>query len=284
MARRRTQQVRGYRSGGAVTTDDRLPGFGMSEEPEEARADVPPPSHAAPPQQHPPADDAVARALAGQRLAEQMQAEQMHRPAAEHAHPQQPARQPMTVEQWIDAQPWSDRRKDFVREHRELLLPQNAEAVESYWKMARRLGITDEAEVDDYVWRGLSFEQASRRAAEERARNPHREAAEDAPASSAPPQARREPIPPTLQPSAAPRRSMPMTAPVTREVPTMNGRRMSENNRLSPEERDMAHKAIPDRPDLPKMTNHEKELMYLRNREKYRRMLADGTYDQQRQR
>jgi hypothetical protein len=46
----------------------------------------------------------------------------------------------------------------------------------------------------------------------------------------------------------------------------------------------VAHKAIPDRPDLPKLTNHEKELLYLRNREKYKAMVASGEYTDQRQR
>jgi hypothetical protein len=48
---------------------------------------------------------------------------------------------------------------------------------------------------------------------------------------------------------------------------------------LFAEERDIAHKSIPDRPDLPKLTNAQKEYMYLQQKQKYEQMRRDGTYD-----
>jgi hypothetical protein len=82
-----------------------------------------------------------------------------------------------------------------------------------------------------------------------------------------------------------PRRSMPMTAPVSREVPTAaSGTRKQSSMRLTEEERKVAREAIPDRPDLPKMTNAQKEYLYAKNKAKYDQMKRDGTYDEQRRR
>jgi len=90
------------------------------------------------------------------------------------------------------------------------------------------------------------------------------------------------------EPEPAPqpqKRSIPMTAPVSREVPTAaSGTRKQATMRLTEEERKIARDSIPDRPDLPKLTNAQKEYLYAKNKQKYHRMVADGTYDQQRQR
>lgn len=80
------------------------------------------------------------------------------------------------------------------------------------------------------------------------------------------------------------RRSMPMTAPVSREVPTAQGTRQKNSMRLTEEERQAARLAIPDRPDLPKLTNAQKEYMYAKNKAKFEAMKANGTYSEQRQR
>lgn len=88
----------------------------------------------------------------------------------------------------------------------------------------------------------------------------------------------REPAP---QPQ---RRSMPMAAPVSREVPAASGTRRQPSMRLTEEERKVARDSIPDRPDLPKLTNAQKEYMYAKNKAKYEEMKRNGTYDQQRQR
>jgi hypothetical protein len=80
------------------------------------------------------------------------------------------------------------------------------------------------------------------------------------------------------------RRSMPMTAPVSREVPNAAGARSKNSMRLTEEERQAARDAIPDRPDLPKLTNAQKEYMYAKNKAKYEAMKANGTYSEQRQR
>ena len=75
-----------------------------------------------------------------------------------------------------------------------------------------------------------------------------------------------------------------MAAPVSREVPAASGTRKSNSMRLTEEERKVARESIPDRPDLPKLTNAQKEYMYAKNKAKYEQMRRDGTYTDQRQR
>ena len=51
---------------------------------------------------------------------------------------------------------------------------------------------------------------------------------------------------------------------------------------LSAEERDIAHRSIVDRPDMPPLSAAQKEYLYLKNRERYRSMLADGSLQRSR--
>jgi hypothetical protein len=51
--------------------------------------------------------------------------------------------------------------------------------------------------------------------------------------------------------------------------------------KLTEEERQIARASIVDRPDMPPLTNAQKEYLYWKNREKYRGMVADGTYSEQ---
>ncbi|WP_315775102.1 MULTISPECIES: hypothetical protein [unclassified Bradyrhizobium] len=279
MAKRRTQKVvRGYKSGGAIRDDGPLPGFGRELEEPVAAAKAPAASDST---------DAIRAAIEGQRRAEALHADAMLRSATQQP---EPAPQVMTLEEQVAAQPWSDRRKRFVLEHRDILLaPQNAEAVQDYMRMAKRRGIVDEEEFDRFVVSGVRFEQS--------ARDHHLEEARAAAASPAPPLARQEAFRSPPMPAATsaampvaevevPRRSMPMAAPVQREVPTMSGKPASGSGQmhLTEEERIMARAAIPDRPDMPKLTDAQKEFLYAKNKQKYHRMVADGTYDQQRQR
>ena len=87
---------------------------------------------------------------------------------------------------------------------------------------------------------------------------------------------------PQTEPKSAPqpqRRSMPMSAPVSRDVPTPSGQRQESSKiTLSAEERQIARNAIVDRPDMPKMSNEQKELIYARNKQKLHRMRANGEY------
>lgn len=90
-----------------------------------------------------------------------------------------------------------------------------------------------------------------------------------APAAAAPPEP--EPAP---QPQ---RRSIPMTAPVSRDVPSATGQRApSTKITLTAEQRQIARTSF----TAPDLTNEQKELMYARNLQKLQRDRANGSYPQ----
>ena len=85
--------------------------------------------------------------------------------------------------------------------------------------------------------------------------------------------------PPEPQPQ---RRSIQVSAPVSRDAPSVSGKKASDSKMtLSPEERDIARRSIIDRPDMPAMTNEQKEYIYAQNKRKYAQMKANGTYSEQ---
>jgi hypothetical protein len=92
---------------------------------------------------------------------------------------------------------------------------------------------------------------------------------------------------PTPEPQPAPhpqKRSMPVSAPVSRDVPTPTGQRQSSNKMtLSPEEVAIARASIVDRPDMPALTNAQKEYIYAQNKRKYQAMKSNGSYSEQKQ-
>ncbi len=67
-----------------------------------------------------------------------------------------------------------------------------------------------------------------------------------------------------------------MSAPVSRHVPGNSGYRAPQNNHLTAEEVAIARNSFTDH----NMSNAEKELMYLRNREKLKAKRADGSYSE----
>ncbi len=74
------------------------------------------------------------------------------------------------------------------------------------------------------------------------------------------------------------RRSIPVSAPVSREPPTSSGQRQSSNQvTLTAEERQVARNSFSSI-NGKELTNAEKERLYAMNKAKYRKMLADGTY------
>jgi hypothetical protein len=134
------------------------------------------------------------------------------------------------------------------------------------------MGIPDDTdEIDRYVLNGLRFEREAR-ATRHAPQEPEPETA-----AVAPPQAR-----PEAPSVSSPRRaSLPMSAPVSREVPTVNGSRRSTEMTLTPEERAIARASIVDRPDMPPLTDLQKEHLYLLNREKMRELKRQGVITEQ---
>lgn len=82
---------------------------------------------------------------------------------------------------------------------------------------------------------------------------------------------------PQPEPVATPqiqRRSVPMSAPVSRDVPGATGQRNSRNITLTAEERIIARNSF----TAPDMTNEQKELLYAQNKAKLHRQRANGEY------
>ena len=90
---------------------------------------------------------------------------------------------------------------------------------------------------------------------------------------------------PQPQPEPQPqRRSMPLTAPVSRDVPTASGQRASSNKMtLTAEERQIARLSIPDTHGLPPLSNTEKELIYAKNKRELASRKANGSYSENRE-
>ena len=79
---------------------------------------------------------------------------------------------------------------------------------------------------------------------------------------------------PAAPASPEPRRSMPVTAPVSRDVPTPSGQRTNARITLTPEERDIARRSF----TAADMTDEQKEKLYAMNKAKLLRMRANGQY------
>jgi hypothetical protein len=90
---------------------------------------------------------------------------------------------------------------------------------------------------------------------------------------------------PVPAPSPQPRKSMPMTAPVSRDVPSVaSGTRTQNSITLTAEERAIARNSFGPIKDadgnMVDMTNEQKERLYAQNKAKLQRMRASGEYRQ----
>jgi len=83
-------------------------------------------------------------------------------------------------------------------------------------------------------------------------------------------------VEPAPSPQPQQRRSMPVTAPVSRDVPGTSGQRQVTQHTLSAEEVRIAHTSFTD--PTGKMTNADKERLYLMNKLKLQKMRANGEY------
>lgn len=181
-------------------------------------------------------------------------------------------RQPQTIEQYIDAMPdLSDHKRSFLKQYPVMLDPAVSPIMARHYHKALQSGMKDDtADLDDYllihVMRDIEH-------------HPHLQT----PAEGAETLAQEadgylaEYVADQRAAAPAPRRSMPMTAPVSREVPTASGERgTSASNTLSQAEREIARNSFTD----PMMSNAQKEYLYLQNRQRLTRMRANGSYPQ----
>jgi hypothetical protein len=178
-------------------------------------------------------------------------------------------RQPSEHERFIDGLPGlSDRKRSFLKSNPALTRPDVAEIAGRHYQDALASGVADDRDaIESYVIQNTARDLHQREKAA--ALSEHRPL--PLPASPMP-----QPAPAaTLPPSA--RKSIPMSAPVDRNPPSLSGRQREPNNTLSAEERIIARNSF----SAPGMSNETKELLYLKNRNRYQAMKQDGTYSDQ---
>jgi hypothetical protein len=257
-------RVRKYKSGGAVPPAVELPDVA--------------PDNVVPAPEPDPMHDPVLHALRQTERAEELQR-------------QYAARVPQSLAEQIEADPaLTGPQRQFLRQNPHVL--SDPRALMFYVSAARSRGIKDDTpEFFDTILRG--FEREHERGVEharhlaEMKSQPHRaveKAHEQAdeieeralamvPGAQPPPKA----SPDVPSPSASSRRSIPVSAPVHRDVPTFSGNREAYiDTRLTAEERDIARRSY----SAPDMTDAQKEYAYWVQREKLRRMRRNGSYRQ----
>jgi hypothetical protein len=246
----------------------------------------------APPVAPGPAGDVspLQQAIAAQAHAESLQQQHAHRQQIGLPEPPISPPERQAIDQHVDAIPnLTDHQKRFLKAHPSLMKSPYVDLMRHAIMVARHAGIADDTpQMDAAILSGVARDiehhrhlsqltSASARptpenaqmhddasqAAVELAREAEQHLAEHQPAPSAPP-------------PSPPRRSYPVSAPVSRDAPEVSGR-PALNNHLTAEERLIARNSFSD----PNMSNHEKELLYLRNRNKYRQAKADGSYSSQ---
>lgn len=209
-------------------------------------------------------DDALVRAAAAAHHAEALHVQHAQRAQIGMPEPELSPEHRHAVDAHVDAIPEiSDHKRRFLKSHPTLLTEAYQASMAHAYRLALAAGVPDDtAAMDHAILAGVARDVQ------------HHQALTAAHGAPAPLQHEAPPIPAPPPPQ---RRSIPMSAPVSRDVPSMSGGRVSDSNTLSPKEREIARLS---RRDLPP---GEAELLYLRNRKKLNRMKADGSYSERRE-
>jgi hypothetical protein len=240
-------------------------------------------------------DSPLLAALRSQQHAEHLQhLQRQHATRAQVGLPEPPL-DPATrqaVDQHIDAMPGlSDHKKRFLKSHPSLLQQPHLQLMSHAYQIALHAGIPDDTPaMDAAVLGGIHLNlqhhrQLSQLTSAHAQPTPenhqaHHDTAEAVAALQREAEqhlAAHQPASPTAPKPQ--RRSLPMSAPVSRDVPSASGHRQPDGwNTLSAEERQIARNSFTD----PNVSNEQKELMYLRQKQKLHRMRQDGSYSEQR--
>jgi hypothetical protein len=260
-----------------------------------AVADAPasPAASGAPPDPSPGVEDSpLQRALEAQQHAEQLQRQHAHRQQIGLPEPPIAPAERQAIDAHIDGMGLSAHKARFLKSHPSLLTEPYRRSMAHAYQMALHAGVADDSEQMDHAilagvardiehHRALSaLTAASARPTPENQQMHHdagqaaEELSREAEGHHAAFLAENPPPPPP-----APRRSMPMSAPVSRDGHSLSGHSEPPGwNTLTAEERRIARSSF----SAPDMSNEQKELLYLRNRQKLAKMRADGTYSEQR--
>jgi hypothetical protein len=222
-------------------------------------AEVTPPPAAPPLEPEPPpspeAGLAIARAIEAARQAEQMQ----HDPQ-------------FAIERAVNAIPGlTDHKRAYLREHPDYWVdPTLRPALGRHYQAGLAAGIPDDSpEMNQHISRSMDQELAARH---------NQRAAMPAPATLD------FPAVGSSKPMRA--RSLPFSAPVSRDIPTASGQKVPDfrNMTLSPAEREIARNSFGPIKDasgnVRDLTNEEKEFRYAQNKALMLKRRADGTLNE----
>jgi hypothetical protein len=241
------------------------------------------PASPAGPQPPSQGDDAspLQRALEAQQHAEHLQRQHAQRRQIGLPEPELDPTQRQAIDRQIDAMPdLSDHKRRFLKSHPTLLSEPYRQSMAHAHHLALHAGVADDTlQMDHAILAGVARDIEHHRAlSAANAQVPqHRDAdhvAADLAREAEMHLAAHQPAPIAPQPQ---RRSMPMSAPVSRGSHDLGTGRSQSSTRitLSPDEVEIAHISFPH---LPKAGA---EYEYANNKRKYQTMKANGTYSDQ---
>lgn len=214
--------------------------------------------------------------IAAQAHAEELQRQSPQHQAAPVDHQQQ-------VAAHIDSLPISEHKKAFLYQYPQLLVEPLNHLMRHQYQIALHAGVEDDTPaMNEAILVGIQRDLEHHRALTSANARPtldnaqaHQEASQAAQELTREAEAimaERQADQPAALP--APRRSIPMSAPVSREVPLASGDRASQDNTLTVEEREVARNSFTDQ----NLTNSQKEQLYWQNKRKLKQMRASGAY------
>jgi hypothetical protein len=239
------------------------------------------------PTSQPDDDSPLQRALEAQQHAEHLQRQHAQRQQIGLAEPPIDAAQRQAIDAHVDAmRDISEHKRRFLKSHPSLLVEPYVQLVPHAYQLALHAGIAEDTpQMDSAILQGVARDLEHHRAlaaltspaqptpVNHQAHHAVDQAAAELARETEMHLAAHQPAP------VPPKRSMPMSAPVSRNAPSTSGsRHPADSNTLTAEERQIARNFTAD----PTLTNEQKELLYLRNRQKLHRMRQDGSYSDQR--
>jgi hypothetical protein len=229
-------------------------------------------------------------ALEAQQHAEALQHQHAHRQNIGLPEPPINPQERQAIDQYVDAIPnLTPHQQRFLKAHPSLLREPYMHLMAHAIMVARHAGIADDTpQMDAAILSGVArdiehhhhLKQLTSASARPTAANAATHADIDQHAAELQQEAAQhlaEYQPAPVAPPPPPKRSFPMQAPVSRDLPSITGQ-PHESKTLNAAEREIAHNSFTD----PHMTKAQKEYLYLRNRQKLQRMRADGSYSEQR--
>jgi hypothetical protein len=227
-------------------------------------------------------DNPLQRALEAQQHAESLQHQHAQRQRIGLPEPELDPQRRQHVEAHIDSMGLSAHKARFLKSHPSLLSPPYNRSMANAYHLALHAGVADDTVAMDHaILAGVSRDIEHHRAlsqltAADARPTPenhamHHDVSESADALMREAEAHLAEYQP--EPAASPpakRRSIPMSAPVSRDIPGASGQRIDNGNTLRADERQIA------RVSFPHLSPPQAEYAYLQNKKRMMAMKADG--------